>query len=84
MGVKLNSTTEPDNYRDSIYRSGELLFQRYINPIYYNDTIFSLTSLNRTLHKYAKSLHDFSTSVINKRRKAYKEKLSNVKPTDNM
>lgn len=87
MGVKLNSTTEPDNYRESIYRSGELLFQRFINPIYYNDTIFSLTSLNRTLHECAKNLHDFSSSVIKTRRQAYQEKLSHIgnqKPADNM
>lgn len=87
MGVKLNSSTEPDNYRESIYRTGELLFQRYINPIYYNDTIFSLTSLNRTLHECTDRLHEFSSSVIKKRRQAYQENQnnkSNKKLTDNM
>lgn len=49
MGVKLNSNTEPDNYREMIYRSGELLLKRYINPMLYNDTIFGLTAIKRDL-----------------------------------
>lgn len=74
MGVKLNSNTEPDNYREMIYRSGELLFKRYINPIYYNDTIFRMTNVYRELYKCVKRLHDFSRSVINQRRELYRHK----------
>lgn len=54
MGVKLNSNTEPDNYRDMIYRSGELLLKRYINPMLYSDTIFDMTSIKRELLKCVK------------------------------
>lgn len=54
MGVKLNSNTDPDNYRDMIYRSGELLLKRYINPILYSDAIFGLTSIKRELIKCVK------------------------------
>lgn len=77
MGVKLNSNTEPDNYRGMIYRSGELLFKRYINPIYYNDKIFQMTRIYRELHKCVKQLHAFSRSVIGQRRQAYIQKQTN-------
>lgn len=71
MGVKLNTTTEPDNYREMIYRSGELLFLRYINPIYYTDWIFSMTRIYRELQSCVKRLHDFSGSVIDQRRREF-------------
>lgn len=75
MGVKLSSTTEPDSYRGMIYRSGELLLKRYLNPIIYNDTIFSWTSTSRQLQKCVRLLHDFSGSVIATRRNAYRKQI---------
>lgn len=72
MGVKLSSTTEPDNYRGMIYRSGEILLQRYLNPVLYNDTIFSWTGASREMQKCVRLLHDFSGTVIAQRRNAYR------------
>lgn len=75
MGVKLNSTTEPDNYRGMIYRCGELLLRRYLSPIMYNDTVFGWTSTFREMSRCVRRLHGFSGSVIAQRRSTYRERL---------
>lgn len=81
MGVKFNSNTAPDNYREMVNKTGELLFKRYINPIYYNETIFRMTNTYRELNKCVERLHAFSSSVISKRRESYRKNKINSEST---
>lgn len=82
MGVKLNSSTEPDSYRQNIDRSAELVFQRYLNPFYFNDWIFSMSRIYRDLNKCTCSLRDFSGFVINQRRHAFRKQRKMSAPQD--
>lgn len=77
MGVKLSGTADADNYRHLIYRSGELLLKRYMQPLLFNDTIFSWTPVAAQLRRSVRGLHAFSGSVIEQRRSAYRQQLRN-------
>lgn len=71
MGVKIDSITEPDAYRYNLYKMGEWLVYRCMNPCIHSDTIYKLTGLPYILNKYLKPVHSFSWGVIDRRRKAY-------------
>lgn len=47
MGVKLNSSAQPDQYRGMIYRCGALHLYRMMNPVLYYDKIFACTWAHR-------------------------------------
>lgn len=71
MGVKLDSLNEPDRYRTNIMKMGEWLVYRAVNIWFHVDFIYKITGLSRILNKYIDTVHDFSWSVIDRRRDAY-------------
>lgn len=75
MGVKLDSLNEPDRYRTNIIKMGEWLVYRAVNIWFHIDIIYKGLGLARILDKYIRTVHDFSWSVIARRRDAYNKGL---------
>lgn len=83
MGVKLSDKNiSGDEYRKNLDNSSKIITKRFINPLYYSDYIFKLTSLHRNLIYYTNKLHKFSMSVIDQRRNYsyYGHKKSHLTP----
>lgn len=71
MGVKLDSLEEPDAYRENLRKMGQWLVFRSTKPFLHSNTIYQLSGLPLILRKYLRPVHDFSASVIRRRREAF-------------
>lgn len=74
MGVKIDSMNEPDAYRTNLYKMGEWLVYRCMNPCIHTDAVYKFSGLPIVLNRYLKPVHSFSWGVISRRRKAFKER----------
>lgn len=83
MGVKIDSMNEPDAYRSNLYKMGEWLVYRCMNPCLHTDVIYKMSGLPFVLNKYLKPVHSFSWGVIDQRRKAFAEILIDVEDDPN-
>lgn len=83
MGVKIDSMNEPDAYRMNLYKMGEWLVYRCMNPCIHTDAIYKMSGLPLILNRYLKPVHSFSWGVISRRRKAFQETKINVDDTNN-
>lgn len=85
MGVKLSDKSNGDDYRQNLHYSSKIITKRFINPLYYSDFVFKLTSLYRNLIDYTEKLHKFSMAVIDQRRISYYNlKSSHLKSESNL
>lgn len=73
MGVKLDSMDNADEYRNNVYKVGELLIYRVMRPWLYVPAIYKILGYQRQSDKYIKEIHDFTRSVISRRRKMFYE-----------
>ncbi|XP_053690209.1 cytochrome P450 4C1-like [Sabethes cyaneus] len=73
MGVKLSSISGADEYRQKLYRIGELLLYRLMHPWMHIGFIWKITGYNRALNKLLRPVHAFTTSIINQRRAQFKQ-----------
>lgn len=64
---------EPDAYRRNLYKMGEWLVYRCMNPCLHANAIYNLTGIPFILNKYLKPVHSFSWGVIDRRRKAFQD-----------
>ncbi|EAA44147.3 AGAP006048-PA [Anopheles gambiae str. PEST] len=68
MGVKLDALDGAKEYREGIYRVGEMLLNRAVRPWLYVDWIYWLLGYSRQLQRLLKPLHLFTASIIAQRR----------------
>lgn len=73
MGVKLDAYNYADNYRNNILKIGEWLLHRSVNLWLHEDSMYKITGLAHFFNRIVDEVHSFSWSVIDQRRKAYKE-----------
>lgn len=73
MGVKLDSIENADEYRENVYKVGELLIHRVMRPWLYVPAIYKLLGHQRQNDRHIKKIHDFTRSVISRRRKMFYE-----------
>lgn len=73
MGVKIDSMNEPDEYRMNLFKMGQWLVVRCMNPWIHPDAIYKFSGLPFILNKYLKPVHNFSWGVIDRRRKAFQD-----------
>lgn len=71
MGVKIDSMAEPDAYRENLRKMGQWLVFRSTKPFLHSNTIYRLSGLPLILNKYLRPVHQFSSSVIQRRRDAF-------------
>nr|XP_022910600.1 cytochrome P450 4C1-like [Onthophagus taurus] len=73
MGVKINALDNPENeYIKSIYGITKLTMKRLTTPLLHPDFIFYKTPFGKEYNKYLTILHNFTTQVIQDRKKAFK------------
>ncbi|XP_055535727.1 cytochrome P450 4C1-like [Wyeomyia smithii] len=78
MGVKLSSIAGADEYRQKLYRIGELLVYRLMRPWMHLDSICTITGYRKALNKLLRPVHAFTTSIINQRRDQFKQLSNNI------
>ncbi|KAJ8670667.1 hypothetical protein QAD02_001926 [Eretmocerus hayati] len=74
MGTPSNVVKGIQNeYREAIYKMGEIVVHRLCRPWLHTATIFGLTKTGREQANVLKILHGFSRKIIRERRKEHKE-----------
>lgn len=72
MGIDVTSLiSDKNNYKDAIYKVGQLMTYRTQRPWLSNNFIYSLTSQGKTQKSIIKILHHFSDSVISERKRNF-------------
>lgn len=71
MGVKLKRIDELDDYRKQINLIGKLHVERITVPWLFVDWIYNIFGNGKIEHKYVKEAHDFTGSLIDKKRKQF-------------
>jgi cytochrome P450 family 4 len=75
MGIKLtNIGNDGVIYRDNIYTIGKLLIHRSVRPWLYPKFIYSLLGYQEQLDNVLAPVHNFTRSIIEKRRRIFTEK----------
>ncbi len=85
MGVKLKRIDELDDYRNQINRIGKLHVERITVPWLAVDWIYNTFGKGKIEHKYVKEAHDFTGSIIDKKRKQFQsdsDRMRTVSATD--
>jgi cytochrome P450 family 4 len=80
MGVKLESISKSDEYRENIHKIGVKLLYRLMRPWLYNDFIYKLLGQRFQLDQLCKAVHSFTEKVIKHRRTAVLEGQAEVDP----
>uniref|UniRef100_UPI003B82E0CD cytochrome P450 4C1-like n=1 Tax=Chelonus insularis TaxID=460826 RepID=UPI003B82E0CD len=74
MGVTVSEQSEQqNNYRKSVHDIGNIFYYRAVRPWLMPDWIFSLTSRGANQAKALKTLHGFSSKIINERMEYHQE-----------
>ncbi|XP_070494929.1 probable cytochrome P450 4ac3 [Chironomus tepperi] len=69
MGIKLSDLGNDGKiYRNNIYEIGSLLVSRMTKPWLFSDFAYSLFGTKKRLDEILKPIHEFTQSIINKRR----------------
>lgn len=71
MGVKLDNHNAGDSYRRNILKMGQWLLFRAVNVWLHTDFFYKITGLSVILNRYVKRVHNFSWSVIDRRKKEF-------------
>ncbi|XP_033217450.1 cytochrome P450 4C1-like isoform X2 [Belonocnema kinseyi] len=73
MGTSLESMNEEGQYRSAVREMGDFIFFRLLRPWFHFDWLFSITPSGFKQRKIIKILHDFSTQIIDDRKKYHEE-----------
>lgn len=74
MGKKIHVQEQSDSeYVRAVYRMSDLVQYRQLRPWFHPDFIWYMSPSGKEESKLLKILHDFTTSVIKKRKKQRKE-----------
>ncbi|XP_043470023.1 uncharacterized protein LOC122503517 [Leptopilina heterotoma] len=76
MGIQLDKVGDEKQYANAIRELGSILFYRTPKPWFHIDWIFSLSPKGQIQKKCLKTLHDFTTKIIEERRKYLKSNLN--------
>lgn len=71
MGVKLDSLTEPDEYRKSVYSLGNIIIHRLVRPWLHNDLLYQILGYRRILNKLLEPVQLFTKKIIKQRREEF-------------
>uniref|UniRef100_A0A182JX22 Uncharacterized protein n=1 Tax=Anopheles christyi TaxID=43041 RepID=A0A182JX22_9DIPT len=71
MGVKLDTLDGAREYREGIYKVGDMLLNRAVRPWLYVDWTWHLLGYMHKLHRLLKPLHLFTTRIIAQRRELF-------------
>ncbi|KAL7039693.1 hypothetical protein ACKWTF_000072 [Chironomus riparius] len=83
MGIKLSDLgNDGKTYRNNIYEIGSLLVSRMTKPWLFNDFAYRLFGSKKILDKVLKPIHEFTQSIISKRRIDFliKRSINNEQP----
>lgn len=65
MGVSIDAQTDPESkYSKAVRKVLDLFTLRFLNPLLWNEYIFSITPTGFEQRKTIKFLHDFTDGVI--------------------
>uniref|UniRef100_A0A182Q5B7 Uncharacterized protein n=1 Tax=Anopheles farauti TaxID=69004 RepID=A0A182Q5B7_9DIPT len=79
MGVKLDSLAGAVEYREGIYKAGEMLLNRAVRPWLYVDWTYRLCGYMRDFQRLLKPLHLFTSAIITQRRELFAQgKLNDI------
>jgi cytochrome P450 family 4 len=87
MGVKLDTMSKSDEYRENIHKIGVKMLYRLLRPWLYSDFVYKLLGQRSQLDKLCKAVHSFTEKVIKHRRTVFLEGQNEVQPLlagDNM
>ncbi|XP_041674353.1 LOW QUALITY PROTEIN: probable cytochrome P450 4ac2 [Drosophila eugracilis] len=73
LGVKLDDLSEGNEYRKAIHEFEEVFNQRVCNPLLYYNWFFFLFGDYRKHSKILRIIHDFSSSVIQRKRQQFQQ-----------
>uniref|UniRef100_A0A182PZ03 Uncharacterized protein n=1 Tax=Anopheles epiroticus TaxID=199890 RepID=A0A182PZ03_9DIPT len=71
MGVKLDTLDDARDYREGIYKVGDMMLNRAVRPWLYVDWTYWLLGYTRKLSRLLKPLHLFTTRIIAQRRELF-------------
>uniref|UniRef100_A0A2Y9D1P1 Cytochrome P450 n=1 Tax=Anopheles dirus TaxID=7168 RepID=A0A2Y9D1P1_9DIPT len=83
MGVKLDTLDGAVEYREGIYKAGEMLLNRAVRPWLYVDWTYRLFGYMRQFQRLLKPLHIFTSAIITQRRELFAQgKLNDLSTTE--
>uniref|UniRef100_A0A1A9VMJ6 Cytochrome P450 n=1 Tax=Glossina austeni TaxID=7395 RepID=A0A1A9VMJ6_GLOAU len=71
LGVKLNDIDGESEYRAAIHKIEPIIIRRVCNPLLHYGIIFHLFGQYREYKHYAEITHNFSSKIINRKRKGF-------------
>uniref|UniRef100_A0A182PZ05 Uncharacterized protein n=1 Tax=Anopheles epiroticus TaxID=199890 RepID=A0A182PZ05_9DIPT len=78
MGVKLDSMTMAEGYRNKIEAIGTMLLQRLMNPWLFEDFNYKLSGLQAKFEKLLQPVHAFTRTIIQQRRELFHQNVRNI------
>lgn len=86
MGVKISTLQEPDEYRKNIHAIGKTYVDRMSRPWLFINAIYKITLKEFHLRKLITPVHEFTRTVIDKRRKMFVDRTEHLEldPDENM
>ncbi|XP_050072856.1 cytochrome P450 4C1-like [Anopheles maculipalpis] len=83
MGVKLDSLDGAREYRDGIYKVGNMMLNRAVRPWLYVDWVYRVLGYTQKLQRLLKPLHLFTNRIIAQRRELFEQgKLNDLSTVD--
>uniref|UniRef100_A0A0N4Z8R6 Cytochrome P450 n=1 Tax=Parastrongyloides trichosuri TaxID=131310 RepID=A0A0N4Z8R6_PARTI len=73
LGTDINAQNVHTEYLDAVFKMKNIVHQRNIKPQFYSDFMFNTVGDGKEHDKCVKILHEFTHSVINKRKKMAEE-----------
>nr|WCC58136.1 cytochrome P450 [Pharsalia antennata] len=71
--LSLNLNKGHDSYKEAVHAFGDIAARRVVKPWLHNHFFFSLTPLFRGHRKAVEVLHEFSTTIVQERKKIFLE-----------
>ncbi|XP_053663790.1 cytochrome P450 4C1-like [Anopheles marshallii] len=71
MGVKLDTLDSAREYREGIYKVGDMLLNRAVRPWLYVDWMYRLLGYAQKMQRLLKPLYLFTTGIITQRRELF-------------
>lgn len=78
MGTQLDNDSSGKSYKEAIYRLGNLIVHRVIRVYLYLDFMYYLSAAGRLEKQYLNIIHNFTTNVINLRKKIINTHVDNI------
>lgn len=83
MGVKIDGMKEADEYRDNLLVLVQTFARRLTHSYMHPDILFKLLGFERREKKLLKPIHNFTKTVIEKRRQMFYENKASIEDLQN-